>query len=84
MVIRKQKGKGQGKTQRRRFRVQWREPKLLIVFVMDEKGRMKRGSRPWIDGTFQGPDECMELVQGPRIKSHPNYGEKVDPVKGRA
>ena len=23
---------------------------------------MKRGSRPWIDGTFQGPDECMELV----------------------
>jgi hypothetical protein len=62
VVIRKQKGKGQGKTQRRRFRVQWREPKLLIVFVMDEKGRMKRGSRPWIDGTFQGPDECMELV----------------------
>jgi hypothetical protein len=62
VVIRKQKGKGQGKIQRRRFRVQWREPKLLIVFVMDEKGRMKRGSRPWIDGTFQGPDECMELV----------------------
>ena len=62
MVIRKQKGKGKGKKQRRRFRVQWREPKLLIVFVMDEKGRMKRGSRPWIDGTFQGPDECMELV----------------------
>jgi hypothetical protein len=62
VVIRKQKGKGKGKKQRRRFRVQWREPKLLILFVMDEKGRMKRGSRPWIDGTFQGPDECMELV----------------------
>lgn len=62
VVVRKQKGKGKGKTQRRRFRVQWREPKLLILFVMDEKGRMKRGSRPWIDGTFQGPDECMELV----------------------
>jgi hypothetical protein len=62
VVVRKQKGKGKGKTQRRRFRVQWREPKLLILFVMDEKGRMKRGSRPWIDGTFQGPDECLELV----------------------
>jgi hypothetical protein len=23
---------------------------------------MKRGSRPWIDGTFQGPDECLELL----------------------
>ena len=62
VVVRKQKGKGKGKTQRRRFRVQWREPKLLILFVMDEKGRMRRGIRPWIDGTFQGPDECMELV----------------------
>jgi hypothetical protein len=62
VVVRKQKGQGTGKTQRRRFRVQWREPKLLIVFVMDAQGRMKRGSRPWIDGTFQGPDECLELV----------------------
>jgi hypothetical protein len=62
VVIRKQKGQGKGKKQRRRFRVQWREPKLLIIFEMDAKGRMKRGSRPWIDGTFQGPDECLELV----------------------
>jgi hypothetical protein len=62
VVVRKQKGKGKGKKQRRRFRVQWREPKLLILFEMDKQGRMKRGSRPWIDGTFQGPDECMELV----------------------
>ena len=23
---------------------------------------MKPGSRPWIDGTFQGPDEVMELL----------------------
>jgi hypothetical protein len=62
VVIRKQKGQGKKKTQRRKFRVQWREPKLLIIFVMDEHGRMKRETRPWIDGTFQGPDECMELV----------------------
>jgi hypothetical protein len=62
VVVRQQKGQGKGKTQRRRFRVQWREPKLLILFEMDAQGRMKRGSRPWIDGTFQGPDECLELV----------------------
>lgn len=60
--IRKQKGKGKGKKRRRKFRIEWREPKLLIIFECDEQGRMKRGTRPWIDGTFQGPDECMELL----------------------
>lgn len=62
IVVRKQKGKGKGKQRRRKFRVQWREPKLLIIFEMDARGRLKRGTRPWIDGTFQGPDECMELL----------------------
>ena len=60
-VIRKQKGKGKGKKRRRKMRLQWREPKLLIIFELDEQGRMKRGTRPWIDGTLLGPDEA-ELV----------------------
>ena len=62
VVIRKQRGKGKGKKKRRRLRVEWREPKVLIIFVLDEQGRMKAKTRPWIDGTFQGPDECMELL----------------------
>jgi hypothetical protein len=61
-VIRKQKGRGKAKTQRRRYQAQWREPKLLILFEIDERGRMKKGTRPWIDGTFAGPDEAMELL----------------------
>jgi len=61
-VIRKQKGRGKTKTQRRRYQAQWREPKLLILFEIDERGRMKKGTRPWIDGTFAGPDEVMELL----------------------
>ena len=61
-VTRKQRGKGKKKTQRRRYKVTWREPKLLILFEMDEQGRMKAGTRPWIDGTFNGPDEAMELL----------------------
>jgi hypothetical protein len=61
-VMRKQKGRGKGKKQRRRFRVEWREPKVLIIFEMDRRGRMVAKSRPWIDGTFAGPDECMELL----------------------
>jgi hypothetical protein len=42
--------------------VEWREPKLLIVFETDAKGRMARGCRPVIDGTLRGPDALIELV----------------------
>jgi hypothetical protein len=51
-----------GKTKRRKFRVEWREPKVVILFEVDKKGRMVRGSRPVIDGTLQGPDALIELV----------------------
>jgi hypothetical protein len=61
-VIRKQKGRGKGKKQRRRYRAEWREPKVLIIFEMDQRGRMVPKSRAWIDGTFAGPDEIMELL----------------------
>jgi hypothetical protein len=61
-TTRKQKGKGKSKTQKRRYQTAWREPKLLIVFEMDEQGRMKKGTRPIIDGSFLGPDEIMEVL----------------------
>src|SRR6266446_2353902 len=51
-----------GKKKRRKFRVEWREPKVVIVFQTDEKGRMDKKSRPVIDGTLQGPDALIELV----------------------
>jgi hypothetical protein len=51
-----------GKKKRRKFRIEWREPKVVILFATDEKGRMAKGSRPVIDGTLQGPDALIELV----------------------
>lgn len=51
-----------GKMKRKKFRVEWREPKVVILFEVDKKGRMVRGSRPVIDGTLQGPDALIELV----------------------
>ena len=62
VLIKKKTDKRTGKKHRRKVRTEWREPKLLIIFEMDDRGRMVRGSRPWIDGTFQGPDECLELL----------------------
>jgi hypothetical protein len=54
--------KRKGVKYRRKIRVEWREPKLLIFYTSDGKGRMLRGTRPWIDGTLQGPDHLMELL----------------------
>jgi hypothetical protein len=52
-----------GKTRKRRkFRVEWREPKVLIIFALDKKGQMERGSRSVIDGTLRGPDALLELA----------------------
>src|SRR5206468_8892838 len=54
--------KRKGVKHRRKIRVEWREPKLLIVYLGDRKGRMLKGTRPWIDGTMNGPDHLMELL----------------------
>lgn len=61
-VTRKQKGQGKNKKQRRRYRTEWRDIKLLILYEIDAKGAKVRTSRPWLDGTFGGPDEVMELL----------------------
>lgn len=61
-TTRRQRGQGRQKKQKRRYRTEWREPKLIVVFEMDEQGRMKKGTRPILDGTFSGPDEIMEVL----------------------
>ena len=61
-TTRRQKGRGKHKTQRRRYRTDWREPKLLIIVELDKRGRMVPGSKAVLDGTFEGPDELMELL----------------------
>jgi hypothetical protein len=61
-VTRRQKGRGQHKKQRRRYRTEWREPKLLIIGELDQRGRLVPGTKAVLDGTFEGPDELMELL----------------------
>jgi hypothetical protein len=51
-----------GRRKRRKFRVEWREPKVVILYELDERGRMARDSWPVIDGTLQGPAALIELV----------------------
>ena len=54
--------KSKGVKHRGKIRIEWREPKLLILYLSDRKGRMLKGTRPWIDGTMGGPDHLMELL----------------------
>ena len=61
-TTRRQQGRGQHKKQRRRYRTDWREPKVLIICELDARGRMVPGTRAVLDGTFAGPDEVMELL----------------------
>jgi hypothetical protein len=53
--------RGGGQRKRRKVRIEWREPKVVSVSEWDAPGRMKRGSRPVIDGTLRGPAAWIEL-----------------------
>ncbi len=49
-------------TARRTFSAEWREPKLMTIFIHNDQGRMLNNSEATIDGTFTGPDAMAELV----------------------
>jgi hypothetical protein len=48
---------------RNRYRTDGREPKLLIIYVVDEKGEMDRDFLAVIDGTLGGPDAIFKLME---------------------
>jgi len=47
---------------RHRFKTPWREPKLLILYVLDSQGRIDRDEPALIDSTLLGADALMELA----------------------
>jgi len=61
--VRKNKRGQKTKKGRSRYHTDWREPKLLVIYVVDEKGRIAQEFAPVIDGTLQGPDEVFRLLE---------------------
>jgi hypothetical protein len=61
--IRKKKRGKKTKKGRSRYHTDWREPKLLVIYVVDETGRINQEFAPVIDGTLQGPDEIFRLLE---------------------
>src|SRR3954470_19830907 len=48
---------------RNRYRTDWREPKLLIIYVAGDDGQMDREFLSVIDGTLGGPDAIFRLIE---------------------
>src|SRR3989304_3112874 len=61
--IRKNRRGKKTKKGRSRYRTDWREPKLLVIYVVDETGRIAHEFAPVMDGTLKGPDEVFRLLE---------------------
>jgi len=63
MRIRSNKKGPRTKKGRRRFHTDWREPKLFIIYVLDDEGGMERKFCPLIDASLRGPDNIFALLE---------------------
>ena len=61
--IRQDKRGRRSKKGRRRYRTDWREPKLLVIYVVNEEGKIDRDFAPVLDGTLKGPDAVFRLIE---------------------
>ena len=61
-VRRNKRGK-KTKNGRPRYHTDWREPKMLVIYVVDENGRLAQEFAPVMDGVLQGPDEVFRLIE---------------------
>lgn len=48
---------------RRRYTGAWREPKVLIIYVIDAEGKREASFAPMIDATLKGPDAVFALLR---------------------
>jgi len=75
--LREKKRGPKTKKDRTRFRGAWREPKLLIIYVVDAQGKQEKSFSPFIDGCFNGPDGVFHLLQGYLNSLHIQDSDKI-------
>ena len=61
--IRKRVGGRPRKGGRKRFETEWREPKVLTIYVLDENGKRDRSVPAVIDGTLGDADAVYDLLR---------------------
>lgn len=75
-VRRKKRGR-KTKKGRNRYQADWREPKLLIIYVVGEDGRPLQSWASIIDGTLRGPDALVALLELYLRQIQLNAAEKI-------
>lgn len=60
--IRKNKSGRKTKKGRNRYSTDWREPKLIIIYWLNEEGKRSSKHLPIIDANLDGPDEIFALL----------------------
>jgi hypothetical protein len=55
----------------------WREPKLLMIYVVNHRGDLIRSVTPVIDGTLRGPDALFGLLRYYLAKLHVHLAAQV-------
>ena len=63
MRLRETKRGPKTKKGRRRYTGAWREPKVLIVYVVDAEGKQEARFAPFIDAPLKGPDAVFALLR---------------------
>lgn len=58
----KRRGKKTAKG-RNRYKGEWREPKLLLIYTVTTTGRQDKTFIPILDGTLKGPDAVFSLLK---------------------
>lgn len=81
--IRKNKKGKKGKGGKNRYNAEWREPRLIIIVSLDEKGRQQASFSPIIDATMGGPNTAFSLIKF-YLKQFPLKGIKISFVSDGA
>lgn len=50
------------KKRRTRYKTDWREPKLIVIYLIGDDGKKEKKTLPMIDATLNGPDETFALL----------------------
>jgi hypothetical protein len=45
-----------------RYKTDWREPKLFIIYIANDEGRQEKTFCPFLDGTLEGPDAVFGMI----------------------
>lgn len=58
----RERRRGKTKKGRKRFAAKWREPRLFMIYAVDEEGRLAKDFPPIIDGTLDSCDKLFAMM----------------------